>query len=99
MTHHVHVKMTHLWCEYSRTRPFAKAPPAAPTLPDSEITLLKEKHHKERAALHTRLGSHPRCILNIARHCLELQQREEMRQATAQSKETPALRQLMSADI
>jgi hypothetical protein len=44
-----------------------------------EIGLLKERHRNDRTTLHERLNGHPRCILNIARHALKLQQREEMR--------------------
>jgi hypothetical protein len=55
----------------------------------AEIKQLQEKHQWERATLHSRLGEHPRCILNIARHCLKLQQQEEMAQLRRKAKKRP----------
>lgn len=46
----------------------------------SVLARMKKSHHEKQAALHKRFHQYPRCILNIARHCLKLQQREEMRQ-------------------
>ena len=76
------------WQQY-RAECGQETPPTSPTQADSKITLLKEKHHQERATLHTRLGKHPRCILTIARHCLKLQQQEEMQQLRRRVKKRP----------
>ena len=41
---------------------------------------MKERHLEKQATLHEHFHGHPRCILNIARHFLKLQQQEELRQ-------------------
>ena len=71
-----------LWREY-RAECEAMETAEATTEPDetaSAFSRMKERHHETQASLHERLCGHPRCILNIARHFLKLQQREELRQ-------------------
>ncbi|MDR3361501.1 MAG: relaxase/mobilization nuclease domain-containing protein [Desulfovibrio sp.] len=67
------------WKQYRAER--SRQASSAASMPEEspEIGLLKDLHRKDRATLHERLSGHPRCILNIARHALKLQQREEMR--------------------
>jgi hypothetical protein len=64
------------WQEYQTE---CKPLPPKPRL-DMEgtlLSLLNARQRKERETLPARLGKHPLCILNIARHCLKLQQRDE----------------------
>lgn len=71
-----------LWREYHAECEAMKAEKAV-TEPDetaSALSRMKERHHEKQASLHERLCGHPRCILNIARHVLKLQQQEELRQ-------------------
>lgn len=71
-----------LWREY-RAECEAMETAEATMEPDETapaFSRMKERHHETQASLHERLCGHPRCILNIARHFLKLQQREELRQ-------------------
>lgn len=71
-----------LWREY-RAECEAMETAEATMEPDetaSAFSRMKERHHETQASLHERLCGHPRCFLNIARHFLKLQQREELRQ-------------------
>jgi hypothetical protein len=63
-----------------------------------EIDLLKERHRKDRAILHEWLSGHPRCVLNIARHALKLQQREEIRLLRRETKKPSRSRRLRFED-
>lgn len=80
------------WQQY-RAECGTEVPPVPMPEENSKISLLKEKHHKERATLHTRLNGHPRCVLNIARHFLKVQQREEMRRLRHKTKKPSRLGQ------
>lgn len=71
-----------LWREY-RTECEAMETEKATMEPDetaSALSRMKERHLEKQATLHEHFHGHPRCILNIARHFLKLQQQEELRQ-------------------
>lgn len=74
------------WQQY-RDEYDKEAPPVLPGLEENpEISQFKERHRKEQATLPARLGKQPLCILNIARHCLKLQQRAEMKRLQRKTK-------------
>ena len=53
---------------------------------------MKRRHQEHRARLHTMLGKHPRCILNLTRHLLKLQQQEEIRHLRRTTGKRPRFR-------
>jgi hypothetical protein len=66
------------WRQYREER--AQAHPTSPVAENNDaLEQMKRRHQEHRARLHTMLGKHPRCILNLARHLLKLQQRKEIR--------------------
>lgn len=70
-----------LWREYRAECEAIQAGEATPESDEAAAALrqMKERHHEKQATLHERFRGHPRCILNIARHFLKLQQQEELR--------------------
>ena len=71
-----------LWREYRAECEAieAKRGTTEPGETTSALRQMKERHHERQATLHECFRGHPRCILNIARHFLKLQQQEELRQ-------------------
>lgn len=71
-----------LWREYRAECEAieAKRGTTEPGETTSALRQMKERHHERQATLHDGFRGHPRCILNIARHFLKLQQQEELRQ-------------------
>ena len=79
------------WRQYRKE--MATRPVSTTMMEDIRISVMQARHRKERDTLHSRLLPHvphpplgappgpvrrcPRCLLNIARHFLKLQQREE----------------------
>lgn len=71
-----------LWREYRAECEAIEAKGATTKSDETSAALrqMKKRHHEKQATLHERFRGHPRCILNIARHFLKLQQQEELRQ-------------------
>ena len=66
------------WRQYQEER--AQVHLYSPVVGKNEaLETMKRRHQEHREKLHIMLGKHPRCILNIARHFLKLQQRKEIR--------------------
>jgi hypothetical protein len=66
------------WRQYQAER--AQAHPTSPVVENHEaLAQMKRRHQEHRTKLHTMMGRPHRCILNIARHLLKLQQLEEIR--------------------
>ena len=59
---------------------YAEAVEAEKTDTKTEVLLLKRRHRAEREKAFSRLAKHGLSILNIARHCLKVQQAQEIRE-------------------
>lgn len=71
------------------------------TEPDEAAAALRQmkKRHKEKqATLHEHFREHPRCILNIVRHFLKLQQQEELPQLRRRISKVKSARRLRFED-
>jgi hypothetical protein len=70
------------WKEYQAAQHASAMAPSDPQI-DMEgtcLSMLKARQQKNRENLPGKLAGHPRCILNIARRFLRLQQKEERKQ-------------------
>lgn len=65
------------WKAYQEA--FAGAPDKTETAENAELARMKERHRMERERALSRLARHGLPVLNIARHCLMVQQRAERR--------------------
>jgi hypothetical protein len=74
------------WKTYCAERAEARKPDPFP-LVSPAVTAMQIRHGKERIDILGRLARHGFSVLNIARHCLKLRQREELRRLRQERKD------------
>ena len=89
-----------LWREYHAECEAMKAEKATAELDEATAALkqMKKRHKEKQATLHEHFREYPRCILNIARHFLKLQQQEELRQLRWRMSKVKSTRRLRFED-
>lgn len=89
-----------LWREYRAECEAMKAEKATAELDEATAALkqMKKRHKEKQATLHEHFREYPRCILNIARHFLKLQQQEELRQLRWRMSKVKSTRRLRFED-
>ena len=89
-----------LWREYHAECEAMKAEKATtePGEAAAAVRQIKKRHKEKQATLHEHFREHPRCILNIARHFLKLQQQEELRQLRRRTPKMKFVRRLRFED-
>lgn len=89
-----------VWREYRAECEAMEAETATTESDETEAALrqMKKRHKEKQATLYEDFREHPRCILNIARHFLKLQQQEELRQLQQRTPKVKSARRLRFED-